>query len=87
MTSTNYTTLIAAHANHIWDALNASSTVSTDTFAWVAADLESAETCVDEYRFEAAIGWIEGAARQVFGVYSDQYAELAGFYPAGAFRA
>lgn len=86
MTSTNYAILIAGHANYIWDALNADSTVSTDTFAWVAADLENADTCADQYNFTPAIGWIESAARQVFGIYSAQYADLASFYPAGAFR-
>jgi hypothetical protein len=85
--TTNYTNLIAAHANYIWNTLSADSTVSTDTFAWVAADLENAETCAEQYDFNFAIGWVESAARQVFGIYSAQYAELASFYPAGAFRA
>lgn len=85
--TTNYANLIAAHADYIWNDLSANSTVSTDTFAWVAADLENAETCSDHCDFNPAIGWIESAARQVFGIYSAQYAELASFYPAGAFRA
>jgi hypothetical protein len=78
--TTNYTVAIAHHANWIWDQLNTNSTVSTDTFAWVAADLESAETCADEYRFQEAVGFILGAARQVFGVYSETYAGLVRFY-------
>ena len=78
--TTNYTVTIAHHANWIWDQLNTNSTVSTDTFAWVAADLESAETCANEYRFQEAVGFILGAARQVFGVYSETYADLLDFY-------
>jgi hypothetical protein len=78
--TTNYTVAIAHHANWIWDQLNTNGTVSTDTFAWVAADLESAETCADEYRFQEAAGFILGAARQVFGVYSETYADLVRFY-------
>ena len=78
--TTNCTVAIAHHANWIWDQLNANNTVSTDTYAWVAADLESAETCVDEYRFQEAAGFILGAARQVFGVYSETYAGLVRFY-------
>lgn len=80
MTSTNFTALIPAHADYIWTSLNADNTVSTDTYAWVAADLETAETCADEYRFAEAAACIMSAARQVFGVYSAQYAELMAFY-------
>lgn len=76
----NYTVAIGHHASWIWDQLNTDNTVSTDTYAWVAADLESAEACVDEYRFQAAAGFILSAARQVFGVYSDTYADLVHFY-------
>jgi hypothetical protein len=78
--NTNYTVLIAALANHIWDTLNADNTVSTDTYAWVAADLESAETFAEEYRFSEAASFLMSAARQVFGVYSDEYANIAKFF-------
>ena len=77
---TNHAVAIAHHANWIWDQLNADATVSTDTYAWVAADLEKAETCADCYRFQEAGQWIISAARQVFGVYSSTYSELAHFY-------
>jgi septation ring formation regulator EzrA len=80
--TTNYTATIPHHANYIWDALNRDNTVSTDTFAWVAEDLEKAETCADCYRFSEAVHWILCAARQVFGVYSEKYAELVSFYSA-----
>lgn len=80
MTSTNFTVLIPQLANHIWDTLNADNTVSTDTYAWVAADLENAETCADEYRFAEAAGYVMSAARQVLGIYSTEYADLAAFF-------
>ena len=80
MTSSNFTVLIPAHADYIWSTLNADNTVSTDTYAWVAADLENAETCADEYRFAEAAGYVMSAARQVFGIYSTQYANLMAFY-------
>jgi leucyl-tRNA synthetase len=76
MTTTNFTAVIPHLANHIWDALNADNTVSTDTYAWVAADLEDAETSAEQYDFSTAAGSIASAARQVFGIYSDQYAEI-----------
>jgi hypothetical protein len=80
MTATNFTVLIPAHADYIWNILNADNTVSTDTYAWVAADLENAETCAEEYRFAEAAGHVMSAARQVFGIYSAQYADMAAFY-------
>ncbi len=76
----NHAVAIAHHANWIWDQLNADATVSTDTYAWVADDLEKAETCADYYRFEEAGQWIISAARQVFGVYSDTYSQVVRFY-------
>jgi hypothetical protein len=82
MTTTNYAATIPHHANHIWDALHAVSTHSTDTYAWVAADLERAETAADSGLFSDAVGHVISAARQVFGCYSDQYAELISFYSA-----
>ena len=78
--TTNYKATIPHHANWIWDQLNADNTVSTDTYAWVAASLENAETCADEYRFHEAAGWIVDAARQVFGIYSETYAGFLRFY-------
>ena len=78
--STNHHVAIAHHANWIWDQLNADATVSTDTYAWVADDLEKAETCADCYRLEEAGKWIISAARQVFGVYSDTYSQFVRFY-------
>jgi hypothetical protein len=73
-------TTIHHFADWIWDQLNTNSTVSSDTFAWVAADLEKAEICADEYRLEEAGHWIISAARQVFGVYSETYAGFVRFY-------
>ena len=80
MGCTNFTATIPHHANWIWDALNRDNTVSTDTYAWVAEDLEKAETAADHYDFGEAVIWILSAARQVFGVYSEKYAELIYFY-------
>jgi hypothetical protein len=80
MTSTNFTVLIPHLANYIWNTLNADNTVSTDTYAWVAADLENAETCAEQYRFEEAIGYVMSAARQVLGIYSTEYADTAAFF-------
>lgn len=82
MASTNYSVTIPHHANYIWDALHACSTHSTDTYAWVAADLEHAETAADNGLFREAVGYIISAARQVFGCYSERYADLIAFYSA-----
>ena len=82
MAVTNYAVTIPHHANWIWEALCTDATVSTDTYAWVAADLEEAETFLDEGCFQKASQCILDAARQVFGIYSEQFAHLVSFYSA-----
>jgi hypothetical protein len=46
----------------------------------VAQDLENGETAADNGEFKKAAGYIVGAARQVLGVYSEEYAGLIDFY-------
>ena len=87
------TVAIAHHANWIWDQLNTNSDrpvnngtadrvnqANRDLCLSVAASIEKAETCADEYRLHEAAGWIVDAARQVFGFYSETYSQFVRFY-------
>jgi len=80
MASTNLPACIHHHANWLWTELHKCTTHSVDTYKWVAQDLENGETAADNGEFKKAAGYIVGAARQVLGVYSEEYAGLIDFY-------
>jgi hypothetical protein len=80
MTTTNLINCIHSHADWIWNELHKCTTHSVDTYKWVAQDLEDGETAADNGEFKKAAGCLIGAARQVFGVYSDEYTRFVDFY-------